>query len=169
MNEMIQGLHAVEKYFSEFENVDWFSKVGCEYDRPGIQMVTSWKAAYQWASHELTEWCDLEAKNLIYRFMSSNHYNEFVKWNNVAESILPHVLKVVNHARQLLPADAPADASEWLQCQLLGATLEVYYERFIASSLLRKHLEIYNDGHFPCGWKAVNETSFPENSVIIVY
>ncbi|QDV17147.1 hypothetical protein Pan153_17820 [Gimesia panareensis] len=169
MNDMTKGLQSVETYFSELEQIDWFSQVGCEYQQACIRLVNDWEDAYKWTIQPITEWCDLEAKQRIYRHMSSSHYDEFAKWNEAARLILPKVEKLVDIVRQYFPEDAPGTAVDWFQCQLIGASMELFYADFIDSSLFRDQLAIYKDGHFPCGWHVESEDMFPEKCVVVVF
>lgn len=170
MVDNTNGIQQIESYFTEVERFDWFAKVGCGYpEGPGIRSVDGWEESYKWTIQPITEWCDLEAKQRIYRYMSASHYDEFVKWNEVASSILPAVERLVEVVRQHFPTNAPSDAADWFQCQLIGASMEIYYARFYDSTLYRDQLSIYQQGYFPCGWYVESEALFPDQAVVVVY
>ena len=162
-------LNKIEEFFSRLEGIEWFANVGEPYDRSGIRCVDSWEDAYKWTNQPITEWCSFEAKNRIYAFMSENHYDVFAKWNDVAKSLLPTSLQLVDVVKKRFPHDAPEQAIERLQSQIVGASLEVYYCEYVESTLLRDQIDIYKDGHFPCGWYVESEEGFPSRAEVVVF
>lgn len=169
MKHLTGSLEPIESYLAELEMIDWFSHVGSDYQKPGIRLVSDWEEACRWTSQPISEWCDLEAKQRIYRFMSAAHYDQFAKWNEVAKSILPLIEPLVDMVRPRFPANSPDNAIDWFQCQIVGASMELYYATCIDSKLFRDQLEIYKQGHFPCGWYVESEDRFPEHAILIVY
>lgn len=162
-------LNEIEEFLIELERVEWFAKVGESYNRPGIRCVDSWQNAFAWSCQPITEWCSFEAKSRIYRLISKNHYNIFVQWNDVAKSLLPACLRLVDAVKHQFPDDAPQQAIDRLQSQIVGAALELYYSHYTDSNLHRDQIDMYRDGHFPCGWHVETETDFPDRAVVVVF
>lgn len=169
MGKTDTDLNEVEAYINQLKILDWFSNIGKPYDHPGMLIVNSWDDAFKWSNQPITEWCSFEASIRIYKFMSKNHYNVFAKWNDVAKSILPHALDLVAVVKNRLPISAPNHAAEHFQAQLVGAALELYYSKYFDSKLCRDQIEIYRDGHFPCGWYVESESDFPDKASVVVF
>ena len=101
--------------------------------------------------------------------MSASHYEFFTEWNTLAQTILPSVTETANNVRANIPSGAPDCVIDWLQCQIVGCTLEICYENFYRSTLYRDQIAIYMDGHFPCGWQVDREDDFPDKASLVVF
>src|SRR5690242_19826964 len=93
MNEHTQRL------LDQFTAMDWFSAVGKPFpDEPGILRVSSWQEAAEWCQHPVTSWAVIEARNLLYSYLSSSHYPRFVEWNQTAKHFLPMIEQLLHSA-----------------------------------------------------------------------
>ncbi|MFN0018896.1 MAG: hypothetical protein ACKVP0_11600 [Pirellulaceae bacterium] len=133
-------------------------------------VVKSWEEGFEFISHEATSWCAIEAKLLLYRQLSANHYSRFAKWNDIARSFADPVAQLIQEAMKApgIPA-FPQRAKDWLQGQLIGALLEAEFDDCARVTLGREQIAVLQSGHFPCGWYCRAAEDFPEKSPIIVY
>ncbi|QGJ69454.1 Hypothetical protein PBC10988_11360 [Planctomycetales bacterium 10988] len=164
-----EKLKAVQEYLEELKAIQWFCNVGNPYTREGTHQVHSWEEAYQWTKQPISKWCSLEGKQITSRAICEHHYEIYRNWNEVAKARLPYTLELVKFVKSYFPQHRPQDAIDWFQSQIVGITEEIYYQDLIQNTFHLKQVDVYRDGHFPCGWYVESEEAFPEKAKLIVY
>jgi hypothetical protein len=167
MNEQTEIL------LNQFSSTDWFSAVGKPFpSESDIVPVSNWLEAAEWCQHPVTTWAVIEARNLLYHFLSSHHYARFIEWNQTARHFLPIVEKLLRSAVEPKIAIRPVPESilNRIQGQLLGALQEAaYLDCHHEIRLFRDLVEYYSQGRLPCGWMVDSPNDFPNNMHVIVF
>ena len=162
----------VIQYLDELKKVSWFSKVGnkdINYEVP-FDTVDSWGKAVIWSKHEITSWCNIEAGNLLSQSIRLNAPNKFSQWNNIAKSNLPIIQKFIETSiSQYIPNEYKKDIELYIQSQLISAIMEIEYSDCSDINILQKMMDLYRDGHFPCGFYVKEPDDFPSNITYVIY
>ena len=152
-------------------NINWFHKIGeplgssFDFEIVGIQ---TWDEAPIYL--HLDAWTDakLEAHNALTSFLSRSHKAEYRNWNILAAASR-EFLKNEVEAHMLPIAQAHKLTKVFLttvQWCLLGALLEdAYKECNPPVRFFTDLLDIYEAGHFPCGWV---EGIWPEGKLVVL-
>ena len=108
---------------------------------------------------------------ILYEALAQEHYERFVEWNHVAESILPRVLTLLEQcALPHLPQGIETNSIKlWMQSQILSAFMEWWYVDCVDVRLFRDQVDYYFVGRFPCGWYVERPDDFPDRSVLYVF
>jgi len=152
-------------------NINWFHKIGeplgssFDFEIVGIQ---TWEEAPIYYHSDLWEDAELEAQGELTTFLSRLHKAEYQEWNKlnaasreflkneVEEKIMPFA-----HSHNLDKAFLST-----LQWCLVGALREDAYKEFNPPvRFFTDLLDIYEAGHFPCGWV---EGKWPEGKLVVL-
>jgi len=152
-------------------NINWFHKIGeplgssFDFEIVGIQ---TWEEAPIYYHSDLWEDAELEAQGELTTFLSRLHKAEYQEWNKlnaasreflkneVEEKIMPFA-----HSHNLDKAFLST-----LQWCLVGALREdAYKECNPPVRFFTDLLDIYEAGHFPCGWV---EGKWPEGKLVVL-
>ena len=162
----------MENYLEKLRHVGWFSSIGTPVvSKTKTTPVSSWEEAFMLAEHPVTRWCNVEGKKQLYEKLAKTNYSRFVQWNDVARSVLPPIQRVIDE--HILPAvpsvNFPKRTRVWIQSQILSALMEIAYSDCVPVTLFLDQIELYEAGHFPCGWLVQSPDDFPQGASIAVY
>jgi len=152
-------------------NITWFQHIGEIVEPPPpikfIQIPT-WDEAPIYLHSDAWTDAKLEASNALSAFLSRYHKAEDRKWNILAAASR-EFLKNEVEAHMLPIAQAHKLTKVFLttvQWCLLGALLEdAYKECNPPVRFFTDLLDIYEAGHFPCGWV---EGKWPEGKLVVL-
>lgn len=139
--------------------IPWFTKCGSplslELTMP-IRSVTDWPEAVRLCACDQWETAWLEAQNQLTLWLCQNALNDYRRWNEIVRSckstvVTPSVDNVLkDFCQQHNVSNTIISSVNWA---ILGAMMENEYlytghQAFFFFELL----EVYEAGHFPCGW-----------------
>jgi len=155
---------------TELENISWFGSVGLplELNLPfGVIAVPSWKEAMRSCSDPIWEDATLEAQNRLTEFLFSCNTKQYGDWNYITKDaktriITPLVEQVWYPFSQSHGLDKIfVDSVSW---DILGAIMEFQYRKCSGHPVFfLPLLDIYQAGHFPCGWQG----EFPRGRLMV--
>ena len=152
-------------------NINWFQSVGepveNSFDRE-IVNIREWEEAQTYFLSEVWEDAELQAQNALSAFLSQYHKTEDRQWN-----------KIVMASQEFLKSDVESKVlpfAEWhkldknfyatVRWSLVGAIREdAYKECNPPVRFFTDLLDIYEAGHFPCGWV---EGKWPEGKLVVL-
>lgn len=154
--------------FDRIEAIPWFVSVGVplrEIDCP-VVLASSWPEAIKSCSDIEWENFNLERRNELTLYLNHVCKGEFRKWNTVANEIRERLqqgawLAMRKRVADLAIPQVIAECTEW---DTGNAVMTDRYRAHSPPSFFLQLLEIYEQGHFPCGWKG----KWP-NGELIVY
>ena len=139
--------------------IPWFSNCGAA---PSVNLtmpvrsVTGWTEAVKICENDQSEMARLEAQNQLTIWLARNARNDYQRWNDLVRACKSTVISpVVEPAlREFCQAHGVDDviipAVRWC---ILGALMEnEYLHTGHTSFFFFELLEVYEAGHFPCGW-----------------
>lgn len=157
-----------ESFLQDLESISWFSNLGndFEYDKEKIIKLESWEECE--ASFLEPNWEDttLEMRNVTTSFLSKNEPTCYTKWNELLKNgqdflktqIMPKIEKLD------LPFDEKDTFYACVRWDLLGCLMENVYRQYKAPRYFTNYfLDVYKQGHFPCGW----EGEWPAGKLIV--
>jgi len=162
-------MDTTSKVYARLDAIFWFSRcglalpVGLPFD---CEPVPSWSEAAVLSGGEYWDWVTTEAGNMLTVYLDRFFRDEYQKWNGI-----------VKHAKEVLTSGpwARVEAyakehqlehfiSSCVRWDTLNAVMEAAYERFNPPIFFLKLLEVYESGHFPCGW----EGKFPKGRLLVL-
>jgi len=156
--------------FQRLAKIRWFSKCGQKpegnFGFDNLEIAANWEVAKGYLTSLNWENATLEARNKITEKLSSKYQNEFQYWNKLTneardrltKEIMPQIIAFQEH--NVLP-DRFNKCVRW---DILAAVMETTYKRCLSPGFFSKLLAIYEDGHFPCGWRG----EWPQGNVILI-
>ena len=149
---------------SDFEQLDWFSKVGKPIDAD-VLLVSSWREAIKNGCSRKWENIKLSGCNEHSIQVSEKDPGRFDRWNDIVDELKPLLEPIVFRETEKLAIDARFVKK--LQAEicwdLLSMLMESEYSDLITPRFYAVLALIYLDGHYPCGW----EGSYPKGRMII--
>lgn len=137
--------------------VDWFTHCGepvtLDLTMP-IDPVRSWPEA----AVELRAWQNVEIKagNQLSIWLDNNHCDEYHKWDDVTMVHKREVVDPLTEQKLISFQQEHQLSSEVVHCvqwDILGALMEnVYIGLGHQCFFFLELLQVYEAGHFPCGW-----------------
>jgi hypothetical protein len=160
-------MHEVDAIIGKLESIRWFELVGQECDittSMSIVRMKSWQKALQTRNLNDTSNAFLEGVNHLTHELSFHFRKESRKWNDYAgecrvileEDIYPVVDSIIDSTPELNEIEAGVytlrDSVRW---DLSHIVMEHVYSDLVPPRLYTLLLEVYQAGHFPCGWDEV--------------
>ena len=155
----------------KIRGINWFHNVGAPLTIPQLIdtiQIRTWEEVQLYYHGEEWEDAKLEAQNALTSFLSRSHKAEYQEWNklnaaareflknDVEEKVLPYA-QAHNLDKVFLST---------LQWSLVGALREdAYKECNPPVRFFTDLLDIYEAGHFPCGWV---EGKWPEGKLVVL-
>jgi len=150
----------------EIGAINWFSQVGSKVsDIQNCVQVKNWDECETYFFSPDWEDTTLEARNDLTAFLSKKNVREYSEWNNLTiegqdflkSSVIPKIEKL----------DIPVQNLEVLKAcirwDLLGCLMESAYEKYRVPQFFTHLLELYKQGHFPCGWQG----KWPDGKLVV--
>lgn len=107
-----------------------------------------------------------DARGEVTEFLSRNHpkaYNSF--WNKGVQSIRTHVIPkvepIIIERIKCLNLDEKVYA--YMRMDIINIAMVLSYSEYTHSEFYEKLLEVYLNGHLPCGWNG----SYPDGKMAI--
>ncbi|PHR93461.1 MAG: hypothetical protein COA78_32865 [Blastopirellula sp.] len=137
------------------QNLDWFSDVS--NDLPSkysdFQPVIDWDNAIALSESLVWENIGIEEGNNITLHLNSVCKDEFQKWNQVVNNAKEELeiswQRLSNYVEDNNLPQVIVDCAKW---DTINAVAVEYYSVWKPSRYYIDLLEIYQLGHFPCGW-----------------
>jgi len=132
----------------------WLTRCGQPLPTARYILASDWKEALRSSQSAKWQQLRLRLRGDLTAKLSRSHRERFREWNNIVRQLKPHTegfkLNVVlpfaiSHG---LP-DSFSDNVEW---DILNWHMEIEYSDLVPIFFYRDLMEVYNDGHFPCGW-----------------
>jgi hypothetical protein len=158
----------------------WFEKVGeseLKHNFKHYRYVGSWPETIPWVTCEYS-WISIGIAQ--YKINSGLTQQQLNQWNNtvlVSKSQIDHLLQV-NVKRSLRDKFRKITDTEeslilkWINICLVIAFSELAYSNILFDNYLGPLMDVYLQGHFPCGWTASEDgdnSDFPNNAQIVVF
>lgn len=141
-------------------HIDWFAKCGQLFPEEfpiALKRVTTWTDAEANSLSHNWEDAELEFRNRLTEFLCSNALPEYQRWNSIAVRAKKDIIGPLEvniwrpMVRELGLSEKIVTGFRW---DLLGALMENAYQDIDGRPTFFLYLlEIYEDGHFPCGWE----------------
>lgn len=148
----------VQEIIVRLNEIQWFSNCGKEYNCDlslRVSQVFSWDEASSHCQNIIWENVQLEAKNLLTQWLHLNKNDQYQDWNkhivSFKQSILPKLEKSWLEAQvELGLPDVVLTSMQW---DILSVLMEQSYQATGHNTFFfTELLNIYEAGHFPCGW-----------------
>jgi hypothetical protein len=144
---------------ARIQAIDLFSRIGEPVDlnlSMGVERVGSWPEAVASCSAVHWENVELEAQNQLTSWLHDYDRENYRKWNQLVIDFKATVINPVTEG-QLSPFVAarglPVEVIHCTQWDLLGALMaNAYLPSGHRCFFFMELLEVYEAGHFPCGW-----------------
>lgn len=148
-----------ESFAASLRSLPWFERCGetAAFDVPfPSEPVYSWAAAMAACDSPAQEHASLEARNRLTSFLAARFPERDRRWNEITSEVKRGCITPL--AEQVWKPFAQSHALggsflaavEW---QVLGALMEHEYRDCKGLPRFFSHLlEVYRDGHVPCGW-----------------
>jgi hypothetical protein len=163
-------MHLNPEITARMEGIQWFCHCGEPFQvslSMPVNFVSSWQQASKYYHASAWDYATLEARNVLTEHLSYYHRERYRQWNIITglgrdfleEKIKPKIVAVQTQHGQ---DEAFSTTVNW---DLLGAIMEDAYRdcdpplRFFGELL-----DIYEAGHFPCGWK---EGKWPLGKLVV--
>ena len=155
----------------KIRGINWFHNVGELLIGPQpidtIQIYT-WKEAMLYYVTDYWEDAELEAQGELTAFLSRSHKAEYREWNKLNAASREFLKNDVEEKFQPYAQAHNLDKVflSTLQWCLVGALREDAYKEFNPPvRFFTDLLDIYEAGHFPCGWV---EGKWPEGKLVVL-
>lgn len=149
---------------SRLQKVKWFVNVGKATNLQKIKKVANESDFVKHITSIDWENATIEAGNEITGYLAKKHSREYQEWNSLVreakdiinKEIIP-LMKIVDG----IDANIILDNVKW---DLVNYLMEDAYKEYLKGDLFFEFLlEIYEDGHIPCGW----EGKWPSGKFVI--
>lgn len=149
----------------------WFSRCGIKedinIDLP-YRMLNSWQEASAAFLDPTWEETTAEAQGKLTEHLSSSYPNRYQgQWNRIAkevrvmiDNIVMPVAKEIKERNKL--SQVFLDCVQW---DTLHGVMELIYADHAPHSFFRTLMDVYKQGHFPCGWLG----KWPAGGLLVVY
>lgn len=146
----------------------WFEKCGQPFTQ-SLNISVTWVNDWQSASIFFLnpEWRNttLEARNALTAYLAKMYQKEYQDWNTLvreAKSTLQDVFeKVATYQQEHKLNNKFSDCVRW---DILAIVMESTYKHCNPPIFFSKLLTIYENGHFPCGWRG----EWPNGNLIVI-
>ena len=155
----------------KIRGINWFHNVGAPLTSPQLIdtiQIRTWEEVQLYYHGEEWEDAKLEAQNALTSFLSRSHKAEYQEWNKLNAAAREFLKNDVEEKFQpyALAHNLDKVFLSTLQWCLVGALREdAYRECNPPVRFFTDLLDIYEAGHFPCGWV---EGKWPEGKLVVL-
>ena len=157
-----------ENTVDRVRRVDWFSKTGELFTNTismPVVLATGWPDVEWLCAEGKWEATILEARNALTEHLDDRCCEEYQEWNNlaviardvVAEAVTPAVSSFIRSH------DLSENILNCVHWDIANAIMEASYARFRPPRFFLDLLNVYEAGHFPCGWQG----EWPSGKLIV--
>ncbi|WP_340399400.1 hypothetical protein [Paenibacillus sp. FSL H8-0079] len=160
-----------KEIFDRIDSIHWFTNCGTPIAQGSIKqsivLIDGWVQAEKWYSATSWEHTTLEARNTLTEFLHRKYPNQDAEWNKKVEDAKGYIdsslsAKLHSYKDQYQLDHIFVDCVKW---DVLHAIMEfAYTDCKRLPHFFLDLLQIYENGHFPCGW----EGDYP-NGKLVVY
>ncbi len=144
---------------TKLKSIEWFSNVGNPVNitlyNHEIEFVASWSEAQEHYIQASWEEKTLEARNELTVFLFNKYKDKYSKWNTITKEAKPVIEEILSPKIKMIESENSLDAvfADCVKWDVLSAVMENEFKECKGvPSFFTKLLEIYEKGHFPCGW-----------------
>jgi hypothetical protein len=150
------------------QRIAWFSRCGKPVEQDfGLSMrcASDWSTAAEYFSSPHWEDTTLRARNALTRHLSDKAGGAYQQWNEMTvharEWLKEKAMPLVSAYR--LQHNLPPVFCDCVRWDLLSTIMEATYKKWNPPRFFGTLLEVYEAGHFPCGW----EGDWPKGQLMI--
>lgn len=159
--ELMQTIH------ERISKINWFENCGNEVKSINLNYdkVKDWKEAEKKCNSSLWRNVQMEERNNLTTALHKDWRDKYRDWN-----------KITDQAKELLKSDVTLSVSKYLNSKdlnitvlqsvewdILAAMMEHVYSPYVKPGFYTMLLKVYEEGHFPCGWKG----KYPNGGLLI--
>ena len=152
-----------DKIIAELKEIEYFSNIGmsvtcinnfrCEHI-PTIEQAAEEIESVKWENKRIEENGDITV------FLCVNHkkiYNE--QWNKKVAAVKTLIIPTVDSHIECLKIDGEMLKifRNNIRYDIVGIAMALIFSEYIKSDFYLRLLQIYKNGHLPCGWKGKKE------------
>ncbi|MFN9640675.1 MAG: hypothetical protein ACK56W_11725 [Pirellula sp.] len=151
--------------YEKLLDIDWFANVGLSMADENVEVtrVSSWTEACKSC---VAEWETVvtESSNDLTAYLHKKDKSAYQDWNRIVEETKLQLRDPWARMRErVLMLLLPIDVAYCVEWDTLHAFAEAHYQYLDPPIFFGKLLEIYELGHFPCGWEGIR----PEGRLIV--
>lgn len=160
-------MEPLQTIYDRILNINWLNNCGGDIINIDInyEQVKSWKEAVEKCKSSTWNNTQLEAGNALTISLHKDWRDKYRMWNSIVDQakkllnveIIPIISKQLNNNTL---DTAVQQSIEW---DMISAMMEHVYSPYVKPGFYTMLLKVYEEGHFPCGWKG----KYPDGKLLI--
>ena len=160
-------MESLRDIYERILKINWFDSCGDNTVNIGIdcEQEKSWNEATKKCKSNTWSNVQIDAQNDLTFILSRDWPEKDRMWNNITDQakkllksgVTPKISKYLNSK------DLSINVLQSVEWDILAAMMEHVYSPYVKPGFYTMLLKVYEEGHFPCGWKG----KYPEGKLLI--
>lgn len=160
-------MESVQGIYERMLKINWFNNCGDDIINMDIdyEKVKGWNEAIRKCKSSAWSNVQMEARNNLTIILSRDWPEKDRMWNHITDQakkllksgVTPSISKYLNSK------DLNINVLQSVEWDILAAMMEHVYSPYVKPGFYTMLLKVYEEGHFPCGWKG----KYPDGKLLI--